>query len=402
MERRSGRNDIGQAANGPTGDGPTRENVDILRVFQIIMENQQQQVELLRQELTALKEPRPGNVSDFRRLQPAIFTGEEKPLDAEQWLTDTTDLLNAARVPKENQVDVAKIQLKDIARTWWLAEEARLEKPITWDTFSKNFYSRFFPATAQKDMEEQFIRLQQWNKSVDEYAAEFLRLSRFAPYMITDEEKRASRFQQGLQMDIQIFLMPQQLKTYAEVLTIAREIERGLEEKRLIQMRNQAKKRPYEVELIDDDDDDNEVRVTHDPMRKRPFQTPLPQITCNFCHRPRHFKRDCRVAKGLCLACGSGSHAVRDCRYRRFEHTAPVRPALPAPAHPVPALPAPPLRRYLEPVDRRAPLPPRRNDHQQRGMRARAGQGRDRAHIVAAETSGVAAEWEDQYPEQEP
>jgi len=208
----------------------------------MMMENQQQQTELLRQELTAPKGQRPGNISDFRRLQPAIFTGEEKPLDAEQWLTDTTDLLNAARVPKENQVEVAKIQLKDIARTWWLAEEARLEKPVTWDTFSKSFYSRFFPATAQKDMEEQFIRLQQWNRSVDEYAAEFLRLSRFAPYMVTDEEKRASRFQQGLQMDIQVFLTSQQLKTYSEVLTIAREVERGLEKKKANQMRTRPRR----------------------------------------------------------------------------------------------------------------------------------------------------------------
>jgi len=138
------------------------------------MENQHQQTELLRQELAAPKEQKPGNISDFRRLQPAVFTGVERPLEAEQWLTDTTDLLNAARVPKENQVEVAKIQLKDIARTWWLAEEARLKEPISWDTFSKSFYSRFFPATAQKDMEEQFIRLQQGDRSVDEYAAEFL------------------------------------------------------------------------------------------------------------------------------------------------------------------------------------------------------------------------------------
>ena len=90
-------------------------------------------------------------------------------------------------------MEVAKIQLKDVARTWWLTEEARLEKPISWDQFSKGFYERFFPA--QKEMEEQFIKLQQWNRSVDEYAAEFLRLSRFAPYMVADEEKRASRFQ---------------------------------------------------------------------------------------------------------------------------------------------------------------------------------------------------------------
>ena len=70
-------------------------------------------------------------------------------------------------------------------------------------------------------MEEQFIRLQQWNQSVDEYAAEFLRLSRFAPYMVANEEKRASRFQQGLRVDIQMLLIPHQLKTYSQVLTIA-------------------------------------------------------------------------------------------------------------------------------------------------------------------------------------
>ena len=107
-----------------------------------------------------------------------------------------------ARVPDENQVEVAKIQLKDAARTWWLAEEATLEKPITWDQFLKGFYKRFFPATAQKDMEEQFNRLQQRNRSMNEYAAELLRLSKFAPYMVTNEEKRASEFQQGLKMDI--------------------------------------------------------------------------------------------------------------------------------------------------------------------------------------------------------
>jgi len=44
---------------------------------------------------------------------------------------------------------------------------------------------------------------------VDEYAVEFLRLSRFAPYMVIDEEKWASRFQQGLKMDVQMFLIPQ-------------------------------------------------------------------------------------------------------------------------------------------------------------------------------------------------
>jgi len=33
--------------------------------------------------------------------------------------------------------------------------------------------------------------------------------------MISDEEKWAERFQQGLKMDIQMLMIPQQLKTYA-------------------------------------------------------------------------------------------------------------------------------------------------------------------------------------------
>ena len=104
--------------------------------------------------IAAPKEQRPGNVSDIRQLQPAIFTGEKKPLDAEQWLIGIIDLLKAAQVPKENQVEVAKIQLKDVARSWWLAEEARLDEPITWDQFCRSFYDRFFPTIAQKEIEE--------------------------------------------------------------------------------------------------------------------------------------------------------------------------------------------------------------------------------------------------------
>jgi len=52
--------------------------------------------------IAAPKKQMSGNVSDFKRLHPTIFTGEERPLDAEQWLIDVTVLLKAARVPDEN------------------------------------------------------------------------------------------------------------------------------------------------------------------------------------------------------------------------------------------------------------------------------------------------------------
>lgn len=117
------------------------------------------------------REVRPGNVSDFRKLQPSLFSSVGSSLQAEQWLVDTANLLRAAGIPDVDQVEVIKIQLTDIARTWWLAEEDRLEKPVAWSQFSASFYKRFFPQTARREMEDQFIRLKQRGRSVDEYAA---------------------------------------------------------------------------------------------------------------------------------------------------------------------------------------------------------------------------------------
>jgi len=71
-------------------------------------------------------------ISDFKRLQQATFACIRKLLDAEQWLIDMTNLLKATHVPEEYQVEMVKAQLMGMAKTWWLAEEERLEKPITW------------------------------------------------------------------------------------------------------------------------------------------------------------------------------------------------------------------------------------------------------------------------------
>ena len=92
-------------------------------------------------------------MSDFRRLQPAIFSGTEKPLDAEQWLVDMTDLLKAARVPDENQVEVTKIQLKDVARTWWLAE-SDIRETHHLGPVLKGFLREILPCNSSKKMKE--------------------------------------------------------------------------------------------------------------------------------------------------------------------------------------------------------------------------------------------------------
>ena len=87
------------------------------------METAQRTAEAALDRAAAPPELRPGGVSNFCQLQPASFAGTESPLEADQWLVDMNNLLTAARVPAGEQVEVVKIQLTDLARTWWLAEE---------------------------------------------------------------------------------------------------------------------------------------------------------------------------------------------------------------------------------------------------------------------------------------
>ena len=53
--------------------------------------------------------PRVGGVTDFMRLNPGVFTGNEAPLEVEQWLVDMTNQLEAANIPAAEQVKVVKI-----------------------------------------------------------------------------------------------------------------------------------------------------------------------------------------------------------------------------------------------------------------------------------------------------
>jgi len=99
-----------------------------LRAMQRMFEAQQEHNRLIQERLDrqedvgrpAIGAPPPpplrtGTVADFKRLGPSIFAGTETPLEAEQWMVKTEQLLKAARVPEADRVDVVSIQLTDLA-----------------------------------------------------------------------------------------------------------------------------------------------------------------------------------------------------------------------------------------------------------------------------------------------
>ena len=167
-----------------------------------------------------------------------------------------------------------------------------------------------------------------------------------------------------------------------QVSDVAREVERLLVQNKSIKKALKSMKRT--VQWMNEVNEGSTTRTIIGPKIKRPFQRPLPGNTCNFCHKPGHFKRDCWMAKGLCLRCGSGRHMIRNCPHRKVGCVGPARPVRPAPA-----FPTPPPRRNPEPV------PPQQNDQQQRGVEIGADQSR-------AEASGSAAERVDQCSDPKP
>jgi hypothetical protein len=179
-------------------------------------------------------------------------------------------------------------------------------------------------------MEQQFIHLRQRERLVEEYAVEFLRLSRFAPNLVKEEEERADRFQQGLRLEIQKHLASQELETYDKVLTAARRVEIVTDKDNKNKQQKPAKR------TFDQMNRGQAPRNNGPPPAPKQLPPPLHKhVICNYCNKPGHVEKVCRMALGLCLICGSADHQAAKCPSRIHRSSdipnMPIYPALPAP-----------------------------------------------------------------------
>ena len=67
--------------------------------------------------------------------------------------------------------------------------------------------------------------------SIDQYEAEFARLSKFAPRMVEDPTDKARRFRDGLKPDLRSQMISLNLKGYHEIYERAQAIERDQAER---------------------------------------------------------------------------------------------------------------------------------------------------------------------------
>ena len=99
------------------------------------------------------------------------------------------------------------------------------DTPITWEKFKEVFNGIYFPNVVRDHKVREFFDLVQGAMMVEEYAAKFVELSRFAPYLIPDEPKKISKFQKGLNDRIRPLIIAFGVGTFTETVKRAMSLE---------------------------------------------------------------------------------------------------------------------------------------------------------------------------------
>ncbi|XP_030475505.2 uncharacterized protein LOC115692699 [Syzygium oleosum] len=152
-------------------------------------------------------------LEQFLKLKPPKFDGKGNPEAASLW----TEELEKAFARNAND--------------WWKATRGRVfpaGTTQTWTAFIEAFNGKFFSESAREQKFAEFLRLHQGQMTVDQYEAEFARLSKFAPRMVEDPVDKARRFRDRLKLDFRNQLILINLRDYNEMYERAQAVERDM------------------------------------------------------------------------------------------------------------------------------------------------------------------------------
>ena len=120
------------------------------------------------------QQPRqPSIVSEFKRLNSPTSNGATDPTVMEMWVQE---MEKAFELLGNN--DGHKVTYD-----WWLMEQSKMEgnlEPITWERFKTTLTDKYFSRTVRVQKERYFIKLEQGERSVEEYEAECTKLGKYA------------------------------------------------------------------------------------------------------------------------------------------------------------------------------------------------------------------------------
>ncbi|KAG5516424.1 hypothetical protein RHGRI_037215 [Rhododendron griersonianum] len=254
----------------------------------------------------------PISIKDFQKMKPPTFEGGIDGLKAYNWVQGMEKIFSViqAQCPETHKVVLATYNFEGEAHRWWLQQRER-EQNMNWTRFKEMFYGKYFPQTLKDNKCTEFINLKQGNMTVSEYDKAFTDLSQFAPHMISTENLKARRFEEGLKDGLRKPIKMLRLPTYTDVLNVALMAETenekpntsGNEQRRQVSYvppRNQGGSNPYKKQ--------NTGTSGWSQGSSSGGNQNRPCGKCGKVHTGQ-----CYRDAGACYKCGQVGHLMRNC-----------------------------------------------------------------------------------------
>ena len=146
------------------------------------------------------------------------------------------EFLATLRCTNQQKVAYAVHKLTGEAKCWWQDKKVVFvvdlgsKTAISWEVFKHEFNRHFFPQVVQEAKEREFLELVQGEMSVMECFVKFLQLSCFGLYLILTKEKKAKKFERGLNSRIRIMMSCFDIRNFPQLVDKASIYEESLKE----------------------------------------------------------------------------------------------------------------------------------------------------------------------------